>query len=227
MRLGSSLGSLCEQIRINVKFLLILKNYTWLNLWLSMGNFSVCSESNINQFSNLLFRVLAAKYWLWSNRAWVLKSWRVGQRDLVYFHAGNGYMLCVDCPLQELYLTCTEQDCQMSSETNFRLNLHNDFLAYEVLPPAPQIWWLSDSPLLYHYFFLRSKIIEWGMVSSELRHHAVWCECAIVSEECAIFFGVKDFLKTFKNLLMKLNLFLTACHIPAKRTLHYHSHGSL
>jgi len=32
MRLGSSLGSICEQIRINVKFFLILKNYTWLNL---------------------------------------------------------------------------------------------------------------------------------------------------------------------------------------------------
>jgi len=32
MRLGSSLGSLCEQIRINLKFFLILKSYTWLNL---------------------------------------------------------------------------------------------------------------------------------------------------------------------------------------------------
>jgi hypothetical protein len=78
MRLGSSMGSLCEQIWINVKFVLCLKNYTSLNLWLSIGKFSVCSEGNINQYSNLLFRVMAAKYRLWSNRAWVLKSLRVG-----------------------------------------------------------------------------------------------------------------------------------------------------
>jgi len=97
MRLGSSLGSLCEQIRINVKFFLFLKNYTWLYLWLSMGNFSVCNEGNINQYSNLLFRVLAAKYRLWSNRAWVLKSRRIGQLDLMYFHAGNGCVLCAHC----------------------------------------------------------------------------------------------------------------------------------
>jgi hypothetical protein len=32
MRLGSSLGSLCEQVRINSKFFSILKNYTCLNL---------------------------------------------------------------------------------------------------------------------------------------------------------------------------------------------------
>ena len=32
MRLGSSLGALCEQISINVKFFLFLKNYRWLNL---------------------------------------------------------------------------------------------------------------------------------------------------------------------------------------------------
>jgi hypothetical protein len=32
MRLGSSLGSLCERMRNNLKFFLILKNYTWLNL---------------------------------------------------------------------------------------------------------------------------------------------------------------------------------------------------
>jgi hypothetical protein len=44
------LGSLCERMRNNLKFFLILKNYTWLNLWLSVGNFSVCSEGNINQF---------------------------------------------------------------------------------------------------------------------------------------------------------------------------------
>jgi len=57
----------------------------------------------------------------------------------MYFRAGNGYVLYVDCPLQELHLTCTELDCQMSSETNFRLNLLNGFLAYEVLPTTPQI----------------------------------------------------------------------------------------
>ena len=50
MWLGSSLGSLCEQIRINLKFLLILKNDTWLNLGLSMGNFSVWNGGNINPF---------------------------------------------------------------------------------------------------------------------------------------------------------------------------------
>ena len=60
MWLGSSLGFLCEQIRINLKFVL--------------GKFSVCSEGNINQYSNLLFRVLAAKYRLRSNRACVLKN---------------------------------------------------------------------------------------------------------------------------------------------------------
>jgi len=30
------------------------------------------------------------------------------------------------------------------------------------------------------------------MLSSRLRHHAVWCKCTIVSEECAVFSGVKD-----------------------------------
>ena len=39
--------------------------------------------------------------------------------------------------MQELHLTCTEQVCQMWSETNFRRKLHNGFLAYEVLPPLP------------------------------------------------------------------------------------------
>jgi hypothetical protein len=151
------LGALCEQISINVKFFLFLKNYRWLNLWLSMGNFSVCSEGNINQFSDLFFSVLAAKYWLWSNRVWVLKSWRVGQLDLTYFHAGNGYVLCVDCPLQELHLACTEQDCQMSSETDLRLNLHKGFLACEVLPPTSHIWCLSSALYCTIIFFLEVK----------------------------------------------------------------------
>jgi hypothetical protein len=156
MRLGSSLGSLCEQIRINLKFFLILKNYMWLNLWLSMGNFSVCNEGNINQFhicSLECWQPSIDSHGFWKVEGLTNRTWCIFMLVMVMC----SYMLTAHCRNYIWHALNRIVRCNLKQTSDWICIMVSWHM--RCYPPPPKFNDCQTALYCTIIFFLRSRII--------------------------------------------------------------------